>query len=682
MLSANSTSLNLQSSPLATAVASSLTMDEDQFRSAPYSSSSTSSSTSSSSSSFSSSSHHRRHLPENDDIPMGTPTPSAPVEFMITDSDTTHLIAINQKLSTAHTSSHGISQSDTFSSSSSSSPSSSSSSSAKSLEQSHYSPFTAYCFTVNYILGVGVLGMPYAFYKAGYLLASICLLLVTLAAIATAQWIADVGARAQIIAANRERLPQSIQSIVARRFEMNQLCSFFLGPTAARIYEICITIYFVGSLWSYASVFASSFASHVPLPFANNGHECDISVDSSAACTSLYLYYVLFFACIGIPLTCLDLTEMKLLQIALAIFRFVCLATMMITSIVGIYSYPNSELNYAHMNNNINITTTISTTNSTGSTSGAPYLSDISPFVWSGLSIVFPISIYAQIFHHSVPILSQPVDVHNKRLLPRIYTSVLITTFTLYCALGICVGLYYGSSALTVCTLNWSTYTASSDSNTRTWYSEWISYMVVLFPPIDIISAFPLNAITLGQNLLTTFIRDRHRITQRRYIIPFRLLASIPPIVGACFIKDLSSILQYTGCVGVIIAFVYPCLLQYKSIQLWKQEFSQDRDEQSMIHAHSQEDDEYSPGSRDAQVPIISSSVDGKVGTLSEEVSKIDSNNGCVQEGLMGKQLTASSWFSYSPAYMSNNMPLLGSVFVFALVGLISVIVLSIVTAS
>ena len=38
-----------------------------------------------------------------------------------------------------------------------------------------------------------------------------------------------------------------------------------------------------------------------------------------------------------------------------------------------------------------------------------------------------------------------------------------------------------------------------------------ISYLVVLFPPIDIISAFPLNAITLGNNLLCAFVEDERR---------------------------------------------------------------------------------------------------------------------------------------------------------------------------
>jgi hypothetical protein len=35
-----------------------------------------------------------------------------------------------------------------------------------------------------------------------------------------------------------------------------------------------------------------------------------------------------------------------------------------------------------------------------------------------------------------------------------------------------------------------------------------ISYIVVLFPPLDVISAFPLNGLTLGNNLMTAFVTD------------------------------------------------------------------------------------------------------------------------------------------------------------------------------
>jgi hypothetical protein len=104
-------------------------------------------------------------------------------------------------------------------------------------------------------------------------------------------------------------------------------------------------------------------------------------------------------------------------------------------------------------------------------------------------------------------------------------------------------------------------------------WATFLSYMIVLFPPLDIMSAFPLNAITLGNNLLTSFVSSRHKQQQRKYIIPFRLLAAIPPIAGACGVPDLAPVLRYTGCIGVVIAFLFPCLLQWRSVQLWHREF-------------------------------------------------------------------------------------------------------------
>jgi hypothetical protein len=81
-------------------------------------------------------------------------------------------------------------------------------------------------------------------------------------------------------------------------------------------------------------------------------------------------------------LTTLDLTEMKAMQIALAIFRFVSLITVVITSVAALYSYPNSDP-AAH------------------SAPTKPYYSDMPAFNWSGHGLMFPISIYEQIFHHT-----------------------------------------------------------------------------------------------------------------------------------------------------------------------------------------------------------------------------------------------------------------------------------------
>ena len=45
----------------------------------------------------------------------------------------------------------------------------------------------------------------------------------------------------------------------------------------------------------------------------------------------------------------------------------------------------------------------------------------------------------------------------------------------------------------------------------------------------------------------------------------FRVLGAVPPIIGACFIRDLGRITDYTGVTGFALAFVFPGLLQRES---------------------------------------------------------------------------------------------------------------------
>eukprot|EP00808_Paulinella_micropora_P013904 g52622.t1 len=59
-----------------------------------------------------------------------------------------------------------------------------------------YGPRAAYAFTINYILGVGCLGIPYALSKAGLLLGSFILCVVTAFSFLTVVWVAECVARA------------------------------------------------------------------------------------------------------------------------------------------------------------------------------------------------------------------------------------------------------------------------------------------------------------------------------------------------------------------------------------------------------------------------------------------------------------------------------------------------------
>ena len=96
-----------------------------------------------------------------------------------------------------------------------------------------------------------------------------------------------------------------------------------------------------------------------------------------------------------------------------------------------------------------------------------------------------------------------------------------------------------------------------------------VSNFIVLFPAIDVISAYPLNAITLGNNIMAAYYGAKTTKVEKDRCrrLPFRLLASVPPIVGACLISDLGSVLSFTGILGLLIALVIPPFLHLSTLR-------------------------------------------------------------------------------------------------------------------
>ena len=88
-----------------------------------------------------------------------------------------------------------------------------------------------------------------------------------------------------------------------------------MGPRAKTVYVIILSVYFLGTLWAYASVFASSAAANIPLPFINDADVCDVQHDKSTGCQVLYRIYLLVFTAIVVPLTCLELREQQIVQV-------------------------------------------------------------------------------------------------------------------------------------------------------------------------------------------------------------------------------------------------------------------------------------------------------------------------------------------------------------------------------
>ena len=98
-------------------------------------------------------------------------------------------------------------------------------------------------------------------------------------------------------------------------------------------------------------------------------------------------------------------------------------------------------------------------------------------------------------------------------------------------------------------------------------WSQAISIFVVVFPALNCISSFPLNAIVLGNNMMATIYGDnvREYVLNIRFRVAYRLLSTVPPIVGALFVRELGLITAYAGLFSIATAFVFPPLLYIQS---------------------------------------------------------------------------------------------------------------------
>jgi amino acid permease len=412
-------------------------------------------------------------------------------------------------------------------------------------------------FALNYIIGSGFLTIPWAFSQTGFILGASGLVVLCSFAIAAAIFIIEAMARGDMLREmevsssslrqwngnNYQAVsgqathfeieltsPDHLLTVGRHKLEMPDLCRKFLGKTGVTLYAAIVSLYFYGTLWAYATVFASAF--HAIFGF-------------------YYVVYLLIFAAIVVSLSMLDLTEQIPVQVAMAIFRILMLTIMIATIILSEVSDTEAFTGYPRR--------------------VGPFFSKVD---FSKLYILLPIATYANIFHHSIPALSNPVA--DKTKLGQIFIVSVLVCCVAYLAIGSTLASYFDGSMKNSTNLNWATYVGCT-GECRTFpvrvITRIISRFVVLFPAFDVASAYPLNAITLGNNLMTSIfpgMLDTSSDHVRRVKLIFRGIAAIPPIIGAFFVTDLSMVTRYTGLCGFAIMFVFPALLGYYSEKLMR----------------------------------------------------------------------------------------------------------------
>jgi len=476
-------------------------------------------------------------------------------------------------------------------------------------QSGNFSPFVAFCFTINYILGTGFLTIPWAYVQGGLLLSSVVTLMVGLFSDMAKNFLLETMARAEVMLDDQlnwkdscdtddchgdnedsERDPlveigssaanyatihstaiTSLQSAAAgattintnssndhpllvkdRKFEVNTLCRLYLGNIGQHLYTTSVCLYIYCALWAFTSVFASAMSKALPLhavwQYLNSGSNAGNMSDENDHDNDDYFVYAMIYALMVVPLTCLELQEQVLIQVLLTGARFLLLALMLMTSpYCSSIAADAAAASIDDWNNNDDTTT------------AAPLIR------LSGIDKMLPIMVFAHIFQHGVPDLSQPVA--NKKQLSPIFRSACMFTSLSYLTIGLTIGSAFqdmdGTGVQQSSNLNWDACKSVQDNLVI----RVISYYIVCFPALDVISAFPLNAITLGNNMFGAFYGEYlYKVENNRWIrTRFRLLASIPPIVFAIFERELGKITDYAGTTGFVMGYSFPALLYIQS---------------------------------------------------------------------------------------------------------------------
>lgn len=360
--------------------------------------------------------------------------------------------------------------------------------------------FEGVAFSLNYLMGSGFLALPWGMSKTGVLLGSSILLVTSMASyiaglliVATIHRTEDIDISSHIII-NRTILTSTSYGAVKNTIgtdttttnnndnlcddgrniessinggaskacpDIGELCRLYLGSSGHLIYIVTITVYLYCSLWSYAAIFSNAMAVHFNIGALS------------------YHYYLLLFMVTVTTLSCMELRTQVAIQLMLTACRFL-LVISMITSIAFAKFYIHEDKQLVVSSSSLNVLN----------------------YNTSGIKFMLPISVQSMIFHHSIPNLIRLVHSTAEKDIISIFGIAISICLVLYMSLAVAAFSYFGQSINSSSNLNWVVFISQPPTSPTThWFMRCISSFIILYPAINVISSFPLNAITLGNVL-------------------------------------------------------------------------------------------------------------------------------------------------------------------------------------
>lgn len=355
-----------------------------------------------------------------------------------------------------------------------------------------------YCFVINSIIGAGILGIPWAYYTAGWFLGIICQVFCFFMSIASSYQILSGWSRVEAIVQLKEQGHQiapvsvfdlfkpvpsektehlktiSIVPVIAdRKFDLFEMTCITMGRSQGKFVILVYIISTYPCLAAYLSIFSTSLASNIPL----FGGTCNLYEESGffSDCKFIYWGFLMIFSTYILIISFFPMNEHKYVQVSLAIFRFVVFTLMIITGLYAIIT--DSKLS------------------GSGQRTTSPAF-----FELEHLDRILFILIFASLYENIIPTATSFVK-NKAQNMPKLVNSAILTFNILYILVGLI--LSFADEPSRMVSLNWRNYTAGEDDSNRSWITYIISYLIVLLPAFDLLSSYPLVAINFSDNLMS-----------------------------------------------------------------------------------------------------------------------------------------------------------------------------------
>ncbi|OQR98708.1 hypothetical protein ACHHYP_08273 [Achlya hypogyna] len=407
-----------------------------------------------------------------------------------------------------------------------------------------YGSVVAVAMTLNYMVGTGCFGLPYAFATAGIGLTSIFLIVGFLGALITMNYTLEAMARAEgVIATSKTSGAMPEHRLTYRKIDFSVIGEIFAGRTGYSIVQGVLVLYCLGSLWSYASIFASSVAS-IFFSFVLDD-SCDAySPSASSGCMEAYYGAMAVFSIISIILVLMDLGDQATIQKILSAYRILAFALMLGTITVKLVVDGGADVS-ARLD------------------ARGAWAFNVHNF-----GAGFGPTLLALNCQYNMPDALQPLHQAKKHHARAITFSAMSMAGACYLLLGLLGALAF-DNVNPLASLMWSDFTGCGNgwnacpSGRPSWFGSAVHIIVLMFPIVNVTSTFPMVGLTVGGNILTSLPKSiTAPLGPARSRDLSRLIAAVPPLVLATIFKKLDAIFTFAGFFGFALGLIIPVWFQ------------------------------------------------------------------------------------------------------------------------